>query len=79
MRKATLVEVRLDGSVLVGADLTGAALDRASLRGTDFRDAILQGASFVGAIYDDQTKFPAGFDPVARGLIKDEAGALSEM
>jgi uncharacterized protein YjbI with pentapeptide repeats len=79
LRKATLVEVRLDGSVLAGTDLTGAALDRASLRGTDLRDTILEGATFQGAIYDDKTRFPEHFDPIARGLIKDGVATLTEV
>ena len=70
LSQARLVEVRLDDSVLVGANLTDAWLDRASLLGTDLRGAKLEGARFTGAVYNDHTQFPAGFDPIARGLIK---------
>jgi hypothetical protein len=70
-RKSVLVEAKLDGSVLVGADLTNARLERASLLGTDLREAKVEGARFAGAIYNDRTRFPEGFSPDIHGLIKD--------
>lgn len=71
LRNAVLVEVRLDNSVLVGADLTNARLMRASLLGTDLTGTTLEGANLTGATYNDQTRFPDGFDPIAKGLVKD--------
>lgn len=70
-RNSVLVEAKLDGSVFAGTDLTNARLERASLLGTDLRDAKLEGTRFAGAIYNDRTRFPLGFDPDERGLIKD--------
>ncbi len=76
LRCSVLVEAKLDGSVLAGADLTNARLERASLLGTDLRESKLEGANFAGAIYNDSTLFPEGFDPVAEGLIPKKAAPV---
>ena len=70
LQKTIFVEASLDGCVLVGANLSGANLDRASLLGTDLRKTILDRASFKGAVYDEQTKFPYGFEPDSVGMVK---------
>jgi uncharacterized protein YjbI with pentapeptide repeats len=49
----------LRGAILRGADLSCANLDGAWLRYADLR----------GARYDAETRWPAGFDPAARGAI----------
>jgi len=61
----------LRGASLVSADLRGANLMRANLRGAsvagaDLTDADLTDADTVGLRYNDQTRWPAGFDPVAQ-------------
>ena len=65
---------RLDGASLILANFSDANLERASLRDTDLRSANLTGANLTdvkltGAFYDDRTRFPVGFDPVAAGMI----------
>jgi uncharacterized protein YjbI with pentapeptide repeats len=47
---------------LAGADLSGA-----DLRGVDLSGAHLEGARLVGAIYNDDTRWPGGFDPHTHG------------
>ena len=68
------------GANLEDTDFSGASLKfvgfrldnlggRTNLFGADLSTAVLDGADFTGASCDSETKFPAGFDPVARGLI----------
>lgn len=76
---ADLSYAALDGATFRGASLRGANLTGASFRGydnqpadfvgADLEGAILDGAVFTSAIYDCKTKWPAGFDPGARGLV----------
>jgi hypothetical protein len=47
------------------ADLEAADLSSANLRGADLTGAILAGADLSGASYDEQTRWPSGFDPPA--------------
>jgi uncharacterized protein YjbI with pentapeptide repeats len=63
-----------------GANLTGASFlafggRPADLRGADLTDAVLDGTVFTSAIYDCKTRWPAGFDPGARGLINYDDNA----
>lgn len=51
------------------ADLTKADLRGANIKGADLSEARLSGTIFKGAIADDFTKFPAGFNPSAEGVI----------
>jgi uncharacterized protein YjbI with pentapeptide repeats len=37
------------------------------LFGSDLTEAILDGANLKGAVYDDETRFPAGFLPDQQG------------
>jgi uncharacterized protein YjbI with pentapeptide repeats len=48
-------------------ELSYAILKGANLEGTELANAVLEGAT-----YDDETIFPAGFDPEAAGMIRDE-------
>ncbi|MHA6905867.1 pentapeptide repeat-containing protein [Ralstonia syzygii subsp. celebesensis] len=48
------------------ADCSGPTTE---LQGADLTGAQLHGADLRGAKYDDQTKFPIGFDPHASGCI----------
>jgi hypothetical protein len=69
-------------SSFVGADLTKAVMAKANLFDTDFRGAALNGADltnaridradFTGTVYDQDTIWPAGFDPVAAGAQKNQ-------
>lgn len=63
LRQANLRESNLEGGDLGGANLHGADLRRANLSGTDLR----------GAKYDDDTLWPANFDPSQAGAIKKSA------
>jgi len=81
---ADLSFANLSGADLRGATLDGALCrqtnfrdadlgrdnlnGRTSLRGADLSGAILQGAKLLDVVYDDMTKFPAGFDPEKHGL-----------
>jgi uncharacterized protein YjbI with pentapeptide repeats len=57
------------------ADMRGAlfSLDQVGgalvLSAVDFSNANLDGADFSGAVYDPDTIFPEGFNPMERGLI----------
>jgi uncharacterized protein YjbI with pentapeptide repeats len=76
---ADLSYAALDGAVFRGASLRGANLTGASFRGydnkpadfigADLEGAILDGATFTSALYDCDTKWPAGFDPGAHGMV----------
>ncbi len=62
---ANLPAVYLPAStVLAGADLSGANLEGASLESAD-----LSSVNLTGAFYSSWTTFPAGFDPVAAGML----------
>jgi hypothetical protein len=77
---ANLSMARLAGARLQGAnlrwadlrdaDLRGARLYGADLRGADLTGADLTGARFWGALHDRATRWPEGFDPRRRGLIR---------
>ena len=59
---------------LAKADLTGAILTHADLRGADLRSADLDnadlgGADLSNAKYDQNTKWPEGFDPTEAGAV----------
>jgi hypothetical protein len=48
---------------LGGANLSGATLDGADLRGADLSATTLKGATVARARYDNDTRFPASFEP----------------
>ena len=61
-------EALLSGTNLQAADLRGITLSKADLRNVDLRkanlsDVDLKEANLQGALYDEETKFPTGFDP----------------
>jgi hypothetical protein len=60
---------RLEGAFLRGAKLGQADLSGARLEGANLDKAQLNRANLAGATYDNSTTFPAGFDPIARGLL----------
>ena len=73
--RASLDGARLVGASLDGASLDGASLDGARLDGARLDRASLDGARLVGArldraTYDKWTRFPAGFDPRAAGMVE---------
>lgn len=91
LRRAALQEADLSEADLRGADLSCAQVRAASFRadlcGANFRglslelnlwDPELGGADFSGARYSRSTRWPAGFDPKARGCIlcEETEGAL---
>jgi hypothetical protein len=72
LRAADLQGVRLFHAILhyaclSEADLTGADLRSALLEGADFSNARLTDAQLDGAIYDEDTRWPQGFDPQQHG------------
>ncbi|WP_404785097.1 pentapeptide repeat-containing protein [Altericista sp. CCNU0014] len=72
---ADLSESNLSG----GTNLTFADLSRADLRNTNLKGTRLEGANLEsiqleGAVYDENTSFPLGFDPLKAGAIA--SGAL---
>jgi hypothetical protein len=57
------------------ADLRGSQLGNgAQFLNVDFTGATLTDVQFRGSRYDDQTKWPSGFDPAAAGLEKTATG-----
>jgi uncharacterized protein YjbI with pentapeptide repeats len=59
------------GANLQGVNLRHAALDGCEFQGVDLSTVMnLEEASMDGAEYDDNTKFPPGFDPAANGMVK---------
>jgi uncharacterized protein YjbI with pentapeptide repeats len=66
--EATLTEVNLEGTRLLRNNMGTSC----SLLGADLRDANLATTVFTGCEYDSSTLFPAGFDPVARGMVRKQ-------
>jgi uncharacterized protein YjbI with pentapeptide repeats len=60
------------------ARLFGKAAAPADFRDADLEGAVLDGANFASAVYDCETRWPAGFDPAAHGLI-NEGGSACKM
>ena len=58
-----------EGANLMGAFLMGANLKGANLKGADLYGANLKYAELLGAVADEDTRWPAWFDPVKRGVI----------
>ena len=59
-----------------GVDLSGADLRLSDLRGKNLSGVVnLANADLSGALYDAQTRWPAGFDPAGRGLYLLAPGA----
>lgn len=75
---ACLSQVNLTDANLEGANLRKANLREADLRhsslvkvcleGADLRDTKLQGANLQGALYNAETVFDPGFNPIASGM-----------
>jgi uncharacterized protein YjbI with pentapeptide repeats len=75
LNEASLTHAKLEGARLQGADLGKAQLQRADLRsaklqGANLLEANLDEAVFTQAEYDCDTKFPPGFEPSKKGMIK---------
>jgi hypothetical protein len=62
---ASMSGAKLVGARLVGADLRGADLRQVDLSGADLEEALLDGTDLSGAVWDDTTRWPAGFLPTA--------------
>jgi uncharacterized protein YjbI with pentapeptide repeats len=69
----------LSYSDFTGANLTGSNLTGASLQGANFESVDLELVEMKGAFYDDETKFPEGFDPYKNGLIKQNYPLMESM
>lgn len=74
LKRAKLVGTRLADADLnwvdcSDADLTGADLRRARLGWANLSGAKLADARLEGALYNEDTKWPDGFDPIAAGCI----------
>lgn len=65
-----LTEANFVGANLRGANLKGAVIVRADLRRANLEEAHLDRADLRGALYDSQTRWPAGFDPGRAGAKK---------
>jgi hypothetical protein len=80
LQRADFSDVKVWGSSFAGADLTGAVMVKATIGQADFRGAVLSGAdltganlagaNLTGAVYDEGTVWPAGFNLVAAGAMK---------
>ena len=79
LRQINLTGADLIGANLEGADLTSALLNQANLSKADLSHARLYGTSLVGAtlenvnlrgaLYDENTRFPKGFDTRLSGAL----------
>ncbi len=73
---------KLENSEFVGANFQKADFKNSIIKNSNFSNANFLGANlsevlsidddsiFVGSIYDSDTRFPTGFDPESRGMIK---------
>ncbi len=66
---ARLGRARLGGAVLRHAVLKNTDLTEAHLHGADLSEAVLTDVRLYGALYDTQTRWPKGFDPMTLGAI----------
>ncbi len=73
LRGADLRDANLSGANLRDANLEGANLEGANLWGANLWDVDLWDANLRGACANSHTKWPAGFDPTAAGVIIEEA------
>ena len=62
----------LHGADLRGTDLRAVNFRGADLRGADLREARMTRADLRHSLYDEQTLWPAGFDPHGTGAIKGD-------
>jgi uncharacterized protein YjbI with pentapeptide repeats len=60
----SLIGADLNGATFCGTDLSGANLSLADLCGADLSRADLSGINLNGAKYNQDTKWPKGFDPI---------------
>ena len=69
LRQADLHLADLSGADLRTADLRAVNFRGTDLRATDMREARLNGADLRHSLYDEDTLWPAGFDPRAAGAV----------
>lgn len=79
LEKANLQEAYLQRARLMGANLRDANLAEADLRNAnlcraDLRGANLTGVKLANAVFDQDTRFPDGFDPLSHGAVFDNEG-----
>jgi uncharacterized protein YjbI with pentapeptide repeats/stress response protein SCP2 len=67
LSKANLTGLNLRNSQLINADLSNANLSNTNLLMTNLEGANLEGSKLQQALYNAQTVFPRGFDPVKAG------------
>ena len=74
LRRTQLRNANLKKANLENVELELAGLENANFQGANFQGAKLEQIFFnhntkwQGAIYDEETVFPEGFDPVAKGM-----------
>lgn len=62
--------MNMNGAILNGADIRGRDLSGVSLLGADLRNITSNGGTkFTGALFDGNTQYDAGFDPLAAGMV----------
>lgn len=69
LRGVRLSGASLRGANLSGADMRGANLSQADLSGANLQDIKHLDATLGKAQFDGDTRFPAGFNPAARGWV----------
>ena len=75
LRDADLRGADMSAALLWGTDFGGADLRGANFRGASIMDKRCVGfsrcpsAKWAGAVYDENTRFDSGFDPLAHGMI----------
>ena len=74
LHQVNLRAANLFRAILTNSDLTEANLSHAKLGGADLTGADLAGADLMAAQYDDDTKWPEGFDVGASGAREKSRG-----
>jgi len=70
LNRAALNGAKLIGTNLTRADLSGANLSSANLSYADLSGANLTAANLTDAIFNMETRFPEGFNPSERGMVR---------
>lgn len=78
LTSASLARANLERATFGAANLASANLVEAKLKSADLKNAKLDQAVLTGAVFDAETQWPEGFDPVSHGAIQVESALFDD-